>query len=164
MEENEDVSEENSGGKPMIGARIFAKTKHELGQEAGSLGLSFSEHVENILQTRHDWKIEITRLNTLIKTEESKVEEFKSELDRLKAKFLDASENNKQLVAKLQSQLEQLEGLAELLNDERLLNLFNAVKGKKDEVENADGKNFEIIYNSPKDLLYAMIYSFYTKN
>jgi hypothetical protein len=45
----------------------------------------------------------------------------------------------------------------------RLLELFQTVKGKKDLIVTENGDKHEVIYNEPKDLLEAMIYSFKCK-
>ena len=163
MEASENEIPGNSGGKPMMGVRLPAITKKEVGDEAGAKGMTMSEYVENILQTRHDGDKEIARLKELLKQEQLKVEEQKSELARFKARHFDTTEAHKQSITKLQSEIAELKAVADLLMDERLLQLFSEVKGRKDEIENAKGKNFSIIYQKPLDLLKAMIYSFKLK-
>ena len=58
-----------------------------------------------------------------------------------------------------QKKVEELTRQTGIFRDERLLNLFERVRGREDIVKNAYGDDFRITYNTPADLLIALIYA-----
>ena len=59
--------------------------------------------------------------------------------------------------------LQTIESQPSILNNLALLNLFEQLKGRNDEIITPDGQKLRITYNSPIDLLTAMIHSFKLK-
>lgn len=149
--------------KPVLGVRIPAKTKQELCTEAEDLGLTLSELAESVLLNRHSAFEEIFSLKKQLEALQKQLTDSQSEADRTKLKYLEQIELYKQELEKQASLVSQSAPVLDLLNDARLLELFEAVKDKKDEIENAGGQNLIITYRAPKDLLTAMIYSFKLK-
>jgi predicted nuclease with TOPRIM domain len=163
METQTDDLEVETGAKTVLGLRVTPQLKQELSIEAGKLGISLSERGEDILLNRNLISAQLDRTKQELETEKGKGNALKQELERSKGNHFEAISAHKDELSKLQQQVAELNAGAELLKDERLLHLFAIVKGRKDEVENTNGKNFAITYNSPKDLLIAMIYSFELK-
>jgi hypothetical protein len=163
MEENQDELNSMSDAKVMMGLRLSAKTKLELCAEADDLGITLSEHSENILLNRHTVFEELLKARSDIEGEQKKLEELKLQFQHFKAQHFDITENYKMRLQNKLTEISELNAALGLYADARLLQLFAGVHGKKDEIENADGENFEVTYNSPKDLLTAMIYSYELK-
>ena len=156
METQTDEVEVESGVKTVLGLRVTPQLKQELSAEANKLGISLSERGEDILLNRNLVSAELDK-------EKRKSEELKQELETYKRKHFESINTQKHELAKLQSQIAELSAVAELLKGERVQELFEGVRGKKDTIENARGQNFMLVYNSPADLLKAMIYSFKLK-
>lgn len=135
METNE--TETISTGRHVVGIRALPKLKHELSTESSEIGVTLSEYCESILANRHTENPELEQLR-------NKVAEQQSEIESLNAA--------------LAIKPEPVQAPA-ILSDERLLFLFDKLKGKSDKVENAYGDDFAITYNTPQDVLIAIIYS-----
>jgi hypothetical protein len=135
MESN--TIESNSTGRHVVGVRALPKLKQELANEAADVGLTLSEYCESILANRHAEGPEMERLR-------NKVAEQQREIEKLNASLLIKPEPVQ---------------AAPILSDQRLLYLYEKLKGKPDKVENAYGDDFAITYNTPQDVLIAIIYS-----
>ena len=149
---------EHGNRKIVLAARIYAELKFNLAKEAENLGISLSEHIENILLNKDNkpGEKEIAHLKEILKQQnDSAIKNntfFKTTMEKLNA------EN-----AELKKTIETINAQQTIFNDKRLLELFASLKWKKDTVETSEGKIFSITYNSPTDLLTAMIYSFQLK-
>ncbi len=151
MEPNENPDEglETSSAKVVTGVRTHPELKMQLTEEGGDCGMSTSEYCEMILFNRHKEKAENERLRALVAVLQTQVsatggkqfEVVQAELEQLRKKI---TEQNNQLA---------------IFSDNRLLYLYENVKGKKDTVEDAYHPNFSITYNSTVDVLKALIYS-----
>lgn len=93
------------------------------------------------------------------------LKELDKTIDGLKTKIA-AAQNREAELASCQKELTDLNELVaklssecSIFSDNRLHYLYEQVMGRKDKVENAYGDDFEIIYNSPQDVLIAIIYS-----
>ena len=146
----------NSSSKPVTGVRTAPALKDALINEAAEAGISLSEYCETILYNRHKGNGENEQLAQV-------VAEQKKEIERLKAQV--AATGGKQFEV-LQAENEQLRKIIKeqdnqlaIYSDQRLLYIYENVKGKKDIVEDAYQANFGITYNSPQDVLKALIYS-----
>jgi DNA-binding transcriptional MerR regulator len=153
MEDNEvpDDGQEQSSAKVVTGVRMSPGLKDELIEEASYAGLSVSEYSEVILLNRHKESPEVERLA-------KKVSEQQQEIERLKAEGSGQAElktENEQL----KKQIEGLNNQLSIYSDQRLLYLFEHLKGKTDTVENAYGKDFKITYESAREVLTAIIYN-----
>jgi hypothetical protein len=62
--------------------------------------------------------------------------------------------------AKLRKHKDEQDALFELLKNERLLQLFEALKNKNDLIDKGNGKMLSVTYRHPIDVLNAMIYSY----
>lgn len=130
-------SAELETGRQIISIRALPTLKNQLLQEAMLLGITLSQHCENLISTTLKTRQDLASLR-LSETEKIKqIEDLKNELG---AKPM-------------------LETKTSILTDERLLYLFEKLKGKSDSVENAYGEDFKIVYMQPSDLLTAIIYS-----
>lgn len=141
-----------------IGIRISPELKEELNYEALELGQSSSEYGELILNNRHRGKDEIEELKQSLKQRDGTIAEFKLQLEgkeKLEVELADRRNENMELKA----QLAKSNAANGLLKDNRLLYLFEQLKGKEDIVENTYGDDFEIVYDSPETVLRALIYS-----
>jgi predicted nuclease with TOPRIM domain len=119
--------------KTILSVRICAREKQKLVEEAEKLGTTLSEHAERILLNAKSIRIE-------------------DDFERLR-------KENALLVQRLQS----VESPPSILNNLTLLNLFEQLKGLNDEIITPDGQKLRITYNSPIDLITAMIHSFKLK-
>lgn len=134
--------------KNVISLRALPELKFRLNEEAIECGLTLSEYCEMLLANRHDRKDEIDQL--------------RAENESLELQVIPSNDPEPDLLEKENEMLKKRLALAEsqlrIFNDNRLLQLFEKVKGRKDVVENAGGENFNIVYNSPFDVLIALIY------
>lgn len=129
-----EISEQGTT-RQVIGLRALPSLKNDLVQEAKSLGITLSEHCENIISTRVKIQSDIDILRLSLDEKEKEIQRLRSEA---KTSAL---------------------ATPPILKDERLLFLFEKLKDKKDVVTNSFGKNFEIIYETPEDIVKALIYS-----
>lgn len=153
--------------KTMLGVRCFAELKFKLTEEAQALGITLSEHCENILLNKDALLSEIEETNVLIEELRKKIQETYNESTEIKSHY--KVELQKKILEndRLSTENTQLKKNSELMKqqlalftDKRLLFLFEKVKGQKDIIVGTDGQNWAVTYNQPKDLLEAMIYSF----
>jgi len=149
--EIEDPTTKNQVSKPNVGVRVPVKTKDELIQESKELGMSISELVECHLLNRHKHKKEVEDLKKSLECEREKIELLNKQLEAYKK------------VNPLQQSNDVVQ-MENLLNTDRLKQLFAVLSGKADEINLPDGKKMLITYNRPIDVLTAMIYSFKLKN
>lgn len=151
---------ENGNRKINIGVRAYAELKLKLSDEAEGLGISLSEHCENNL---------ITHAGLL-----EKVNELTSALDSLKEKNallesslagIDLVSFNKKISlisdenALLKISIAELRSNQLIYSDPRLTYLFNKVKGRSDTIITDKGE-MNITFDTPKDVLLGLIYSF----
>lgn len=122
-----------NNSKIVLSVRISPEAKQKLTEEAVALGTTLSEHAERILLNAKS-----------IKSNDEKVQ------------LLEAN-------AKLNQEVSTLKAQTALLSAPAFLNLFEQVKGLKDEVTTSDGKKYSIVYFTPADLLWTMIHSFKLK-
>jgi hypothetical protein len=168
----------NGSRKIVLGVRCFPELKNKLSQEATDLGITLSEHTENILLNKDnslDEKVILENNIFLLEDEFSKLKnqsfsennQFRSEINDLK----NAINGKQEALLKMQNQLNKLimvntnlkffeENYEKLLNDPRLDKLFKGLKEPKFECINDDGIKFSIVCNTKYDLLKALIYSF----
>lgn len=154
---------EGGNRKTMLGVRLFHELKHKLTEEAKERGITLSEYCENILALNEAVStekliliqdLEQSQANLLLFTENMSKEKAQHKLEIVKAQME---------ISQLKKQVEDTKPQLALVNHERLLFLFNQLKGKKDSINLPDGKLREFLYEEPKDLLEAMILSFTIK-
>lgn len=154
--ENPDEGFETSSAKVVTGVRTQPELKMQLTNEAGECGMSTSEYCELLLLNRHDQKTEIELLALKVKEQQQEMETLRAQLATTGVKELEVlQEENAQLRKIIKEQTNQLS----IYSDQRLLYLFDHLKGKKDTVENAYGENFAITYQKPEHIIQALIYS-----
>lgn len=151
---------ENSTGKITTGFRCEPQLKLELANEAIELGIKLSEHLENIVANRHKFKAELEQLNADFKKQQNDCRLKETEILRLTA----VNETQKKELEELKLKAGQDSKRLALFNHPFLINLFDKLKGRDDTVEAVDGKKYSFKYNSPADVVEAMIYSFKLKN
>jgi hypothetical protein len=134
--------------KVVISIKARPELKMHLNKEAAESGMSLSEYGELLLENRHNRETEIPML-------ESENKALRAQLMRINSQELELvrSEN-----AKLKKQLLELQQNS-ILKDSRLLQLFENLKGKKDRIINAEGADFDVVYETPIQVLTALIYA-----
>ena len=150
----------NGNRKLVIGVRCPPEQKLFLAKEANDLGITLSEHCENILLNREGLlkeKENALKEAILLK---AKVAELNSCLASSSAKYQDEIEKIKIENTDLKKKTIAMNDQMALFTDKRLLDLFTRVKGKKDTIETPEGQKYFVSYDQPKDLLEAMIYSY----
>ncbi len=145
-----ELKEESQTGSPKVVISIKARPelKMRLNEEAAASGMSLSEYGELLLENRHDSQTEISVLESekkalsaqLARNNTHELELVRAESAQLKKQLLELPQNS-------------------ILNDPRLLQLFEKLKGKKDRIINAEGADFDIVYETPKQVLIALIYA-----
>jgi predicted nuclease with TOPRIM domain len=159
----EDIIEEiqnNGSRKIVVGVRCYPELKLKLIKEAKELGITISEHAENILLNKDKLLGEKSILESEIDKLEKSLTETVEELDLCRKEYTESYKKLEEKNHELIKTNGELKDQVLLYNDKRLLELFSLVKGKKDTISLANGQSFIVHYNSPKDLLHAMIYSF----
>lgn len=136
---------ENSAQKVVVGVRCTPDLKNELIIESQNIGISLSEYCENIL------------LNKRLLKNNNK--DFQLEIENLKKANNSLTEENTNLKNEIKVSITD----NSLLGNKRLIQLFEILKGKSDQIKLDNGETFDIVYQQPKDLLEAMIYSFKCK-
>ena len=151
---------ENSTGKITTGFRCEPELKLELANEATELGIKLSEHLENTLANRHKLRAETEQLKAENKKLQSDLELKGADVLKLTA----VNEIQKKELEELKLKAAQDSKRLALFNHPFLINLFDKLKGRDDTVEAVDGKKYSFKYNSPVDVVEAMIFSFKLKN
>ena len=153
--ENDQIQD---GAKTVLGIRVPPVLKSELYQEADKIGVPVSELGLNILLNRKKDKDEIEKLKQLVSERDKKNEELNLQIMILKGKHHDALEKTKRESAAQLKQLQERITGNDPLKDERLLYLFENLEGTTDRIKDAYGKDFDVTYNSPMDVLRTLIY------
>jgi hypothetical protein len=156
--ENYNEEAEVASAKVNIGIRISPELKEELNYEALELGQTTSQYGELILHNRHKGKAEIEQLKQTLELQDRAIAELKLQLAGKEKLEVNLADSRKEF-AELKERLAKSDAANNLLKDNRLLYLFEQLKGKKDTVENTFGDDFDIIYDSPEAVLRALIYS-----
>ena len=147
---------ENSNAKIVTGIRALPELKRALIYEARQLGISLSEYGEVILSNRHESKLEAEKLTQLVSQQAQEIEKLKKQTAAICVRQTEIlSSEIRDLKKEIAEQNEQLE----IYRDERLIYLFEHLKGTTDEVKNAYGDDFKVTYKSTHDVLLAIIYN-----
>jgi hypothetical protein len=157
MEPNENPDEglETSSAKVVFGIRVAPELKEALAEEAAEAGFLTSELGEMILANRHHNKRENERLTELVAVQQKEIETLKAQITAGVKQVEVAKAENTELRKKVEALSNQLS----ILSDQRLIYLFENLKGRKDTVENAYAEDFPISYDTPVQVLLALIYS-----
>lgn len=151
---------ENGNRKINIGVRAYAELKMKLTDESNSLGITLSEHCENILITHSSL---LDKIKTLME-EVGSLKQIHTSTETSMSQF-DALSFNKSIYklnkenSLLKKRIIELNSNLQIYSEPQLLYLFNKVKGKSDKIKTDNGE-FIIIYNSPIDVLKALIHSY----
>ena len=148
----------NGNRKVNIGVRASAELKLKLSEESNSIGKTISGYCENIL---------INRFSLQNKTLTDLAEDLKQKNNSLESSLLQMDVSNyKKNIQKLNDEnsllkkrIIELNSNLQIYSEPQLLHLFNKVKGKSDKIKTNNGE-ISIIYNSPIDVLFALIHSF----
>ncbi len=160
LEKIENEIYENGNRKINIGVRCYSELKLKLSDEAQGLGIYLSEHCENILITHAGLLEKKNELDSTIEKLEEKIRSLEATLAEIdlvsfnKKISMLAEENTG-----LKNRLAELKSNQQIYLDPRLAYLFNKVKGKSDTIITDKGE-MNITYNTPKDVLLALIYSY----
>lgn len=170
MEQSENPGDGQSSAKVVMGIRMMPTLKGELLEESSWAGMSASEYGEVILLNRHKPSPEMEKLSLKVAEQQQEIELLTQlsnnqaqEVEKLKTGGAVVDNKQLELLKKENEQLRlEIKGLNDqsaILNDQRLLFLFEHLKGKSDTVENAYGKDFNITYRSTREVLLALIYN-----
>lgn len=177
--ENETFNQE--GPKQNLPMRCKPGLLYRLKNEAKKLGMALGAYCESLLENfsyieekanKATAEVEeLKKRNTLLLTEltneksrhQREIEELKRKNALLETTSVESSSKNKNEVEELKKQNESLASQLSIYQDERLLKLFEQVKGKTDTIHLAEGKILNIIYNHPSDVLRGLLYSFQLK-
>jgi hypothetical protein len=160
IETIERESTPNEHTKINIGVRTRPELKLNLAEEAKSLGIKLSEHCENILSNHWALLAEVETLNSrLDEASQLNVELRDAVAKNNNSKHKDENEILRRDKAQLTNKIAELNASLTIYEDKRLLDLFRRVKGRKDTIITDQGE-MNIVFNSPKDLLLALIYSY----
>lgn len=152
------MHENNNNARLVLGVRVSPQLKFTLTNEAETAGVSLSEYCENLLANRD--------------TERQEIEKLKADNARLTSDNSKSASDNAILKADNERLKKELAAKPiappapqppTILSDERLLLLFEQLRGQKDTVKNTYGDDFQIVYQNPQDVLTALIYSSKTK-
>jgi hypothetical protein len=151
---------ENGNRKINIGVRAYSELKLKLSDEAKVLGISLSEHCENILITHAGLLEEVNKLTKSLedlKQLNNSLESSLKEVDinKFNSKIKQLNDDNVQL----NNVLRELKSNQQIYSDLRLQYLYHKVKGKSDSIITDNGV-LNIVHNTPKDVLLALIYSY----
>lgn len=151
---------ENGNRKINIGVKTLPEIKLNLAEQARQIGITLSEHCENILSNHSSLLSEIDDLRIRVEELNSIIKGLRKELETNNdTKYKNENEVLKREKTLLANKVTELNSNLGIYTDTRLLNLFSRVKGKKDVISTDNGE-MHIIFNSPKDLLLALIYSY----
>jgi hypothetical protein len=159
-EKIEEEISENGIRKINIGVRAYSELKLKLTDEAKRLGISLSEHCEKILITHAGLLEKVNKLTTaveLLKKGNASLESALAgaDLESLTRKIRLLSDENELL----KGRLKELQSNQQIYLEPRLAYLFTKVKGKTDNIM-TDGGAMNITFNTQKDVLLALIYSY----
>jgi len=157
METNE-MEAESSSALVNIGVRGLPRLKDELNYEASGVGQSTSEYAALILYNRFKDKEELEKLKQMLAERDKTITELNANAVNTEKIGLELAAYQKEIVG-LKELVAKLSSANSIFKDQRLLYLYEQVKGRKDKVENAFSDDFDIVYNSPEAVLIALIYS-----
>lgn len=143
-----------------IGVRAFPELKLKLSKDAKQLAVTLSEHCENILSNHCFLVSELEKFKKELEEVNKQNIKLREELNFIK----DSNFNNENLILKrnnlqLLNKIKELNTYVIIFQDKRLLYLFDRVKGKNDIITTDQGV-LNITFNSPKDVILALIYSY----
>ena len=158
-EKIEDEIIQNGNRKVNIGVRAYPELKFNLIDASNALEVSLSDYCENILITHPGLLEEVNKLNLQVEDLKLKIANQERSLAsndhlKFKSKINTLFEEN----ALLKKNIEELNLNHEIYSDSRLAYLFKEVKGQRDTII-TDAGEMNITFNTPKDVLLALIYS-----
>jgi hypothetical protein len=159
LEKIEDEIIQNGNRKVNIGVRVYPEEKLNLIDAAKAVQVSLSEYCENILITQPALLEEVNNLTYQVEDLKQKNANLENSLAsneplKLKININTLFEEN----ALLKKNIEELNLNHEIYSDSRLAYLFKEVKGQRDTII-TDAGEMNITFNTPKDVLLALIYS-----
>jgi hypothetical protein len=167
----------NGSRKINIGIRAYPELKQKLAEQAIELGITLSEHAENILLNKDNLqnvvalnlkeivslKEHISKLNVLIESISShrkiEVEKVTHENAKLQKEIIMLNDQLMELKTTHQLLHDQLT----LFKDKKLLELFEQLRGTTAIIQTTNGQTISITYDTPADLMRVLIYSFKIK-
>ena len=150
----------NGNRKVNIGVRGYPELKYKLAENAQNLGMTLSEYCENILLNNDTIILENRNYIDEIEILNQQMLEIKKIFEEASSKYQTTLKEVKSENDHLKRAVDILKNQVTLFTNKQLLLLFEKLKGQKDLIDAPDGQKYIITYNSPKDLLEAMIYSF----
>ena len=163
METNDTVDDviEMTNAKVVIGIRETPAFKELFEKEAKERGMTGSEYGRMILRNRHGNKEEVERLMQLVSEQKKVIDDLRMQKGKDETNQLELFGSVKE---ELLQHIESLNSQLAILHDPQLHYLFDQVKFLRDTIHAPDGRLYSIQYNTPLDLLFAMIYSYKLKS
>lgn len=149
---------ENS--KIVLSARCAPSLKQKIFEDAVELGITSSELIENRLVNFNDKAIEVRKLTEELRRQQEKISSMSSELTIVASGLQEENLKLKQENEGLLKYAKEASAFLSVFNEPKVQHLFQALKGKQDQIELPDGSTFVITYNSLRDLTLGMIHSF----
>lgn len=131
--------------KIVLGIRCQPDLVSQIDTRAELLGISRSAYAETLLVTSE--------------ANRSRIEGLEGELSKVKRDLFRATSK----IDKLEAQISEQHSMLEIFDEPKLLALFDKLNGTTDVIKSPDGESIAVSYNTPKDVLMAMIYCFKLK-
>lgn len=141
----------NPGQKTVISFRCNASLKNRLNSASLQRNITTSELIEHLLTTYHQHETALAEA----RQENSDLKQQLVERSAIKADLEEA----RNVINEQEKRMKVLSQVSDITQDQRLVYMFEHLKGKTDTVENAYGANFEITYHSTREVLKAIIYN-----
>lgn len=149
---------ENS--KIVLSARCVPSLKQKIFEDAVELGITSSELIENRLVNFNEKALEVKKLTEELRRQQEKISSMSSELTIVASGLEEENRKLKQDNEALLKYANEAAAFLSVFNEPKVQFLFQALKGKQDQIELPDGSTFVITYNSVRDMTLGMIHSF----
>lgn len=149
--------------KIVLGLRCYPELKHKLSLEASALGLSVSEHSENLLLNSPRLILENENLRKDLADRKAASKHQESALGLKIMELQSTVENRTAENKRLLEEVSLLKQQTVFFREKRLLELLDRLKGHKQIIQMEEGGSIEVTYETVIDVLTVMIYSFKTK-
>jgi hypothetical protein len=163
IENLEQLPPRNKINKITLGLRVHPDHKLKLSEEAGRLGISLSERAENLLLRGEIEMAEKEKAIVELKILQKHIRELTENAHRSKEKSTEAMSKLISENGSLKERTLELETQNGIFKNERLLYLFEKLKGTNYKIDLPGGRQIKIVFETPLDLLTAIIYSFNIK-
>lgn len=146
--------------KIVLSARCVPSLKQQIFEDAEEIGVTSSELIESRLINFNEKALEVKKLTEELRRQQEKISSMSSELTIVASGLEEENRKLKQDNEALLKYANEAAAFLSVFNEPKVQHLFQALKGKQDQIELPDGSTFVITYNSVRDLTLGMIHSF----